>query len=542
MKRILAACLFLAACATSTDIGTESTPAFSANAFKAHVQFLASDLLEGREAGTAGYDIAAEYVATQFELMGLVPGGADGSWFQPVPLRASWRNTDQISLTLIRSGESTELVFQHDFLLRSSPIDEVNEFEGEAVFVGFGIDAPNRGHNDYEGLDVRDKIVVSISGFPKGWPSEEGAYYSSGANKAKTAQKYGAKAGITVYTDLLEMRAPWVRMTQNPNRMSLSWIDKNGVPHTSAPSIRIGGILSPDASGLLFDGAPRSYETIRQEANEGAPSGFALPVRLSLKAGNRYEDKVSANVVGMVRGTDPVLRNEYVVITGHLDHLGIGTPVDGDAIYNGALDNAAGIAAMLEAARALQSDPPRRSVIFLAVTAEEKGLLGADYYARNPTVPIESIVANVNLDMPVLTYDFTNVIGFGATHSSLEQSMRTALAKMGLGLAPDPFPQQAIFVRSDHYRFVQQGVPAIMLATGTDSVDGKGKGLEQLNAFLRTHYHQPSDELNRDIDFAAGAKFAEVNYYILKAIADATERPTWNEGDFFGDLFSSPSP
>ncbi len=531
--------ILLTACAAPQKLMPEpASTTFSPDAFSAHVNFLASDLLEGREAGTRGYDLAASYVATQFELLGLRPAGDNDSYFQSVPMRASWREADTVRMTVIQGSAERDLRFKKDYLISGTVLQPLSSVEGETVFVGFGITAANRNHNDYDGLDVRGKIVVMLSGFPKGWPSEEGAYYSSGTVKYKTAEKNGAIAVLSVYTESLEKRVPWARMTRNANSMRLSWVEKDGTPHTSAPTIKIGGLMSPEASAVLFEGAARSYEDIREEAIDGAPKGFELATTLVLTAGNRYEDRKSANIAGVVVGTDPKLRDEYVVISGHLDHLGIGSSVNGDSIYNGALDNAAGIAAMLEAARALRADPPRRSVMFLAVTAEEKGLLGAEYFALNPTVPIDSIVANVNLDMPILTYDFTNLIGFGATHSSLETTMRVTLKNMGLGLAADPFPDEAIFVRSDHYRFVQQGVPSIMLATGTDSTKGKGKGLEIITDFLGNHYHQPSDDLSRDINYNAGARFAEVNYRLLKTIANADEAPTWNDGDFFGEKFS----
>lgn len=537
MRKLLLLTLLLGACTTSSYTPRSSTSQISASAFQAHVNFLASDLLEGREAGTRGYDIAAAYVATQFELVGLAPGGDNDTYVQKVPMLASWREAEQVGLTLIQNGREEALTFKQDFLVSSSVLSATGQLEADAVFAGFGIDAPSRGHSDYAGLDVQGKIVVTLSGFPRGWPSEEGAYYSSGATKSATAERNGAVAIITVYTDALEKRAPWSRMTRNTNRMRLSWVGQDGQPHTSAPGIRLGGMMSPDASARLFELAETDYATVRAEAAEGAPHGFPLNVRLRLKGGNRFEDRMSANVAGIVRGTDPALKNEYVVISAHLDHLGIASAVDGDSIYNGALDNAAGVAAMIEAARALNANPPRRSVMFLAVTAEEKGLLGAQYFTLNPTVPIESIVANVNLDMPVLTYDFDNVIGFGSSHSSLEDTLSESLGSMGLGLASDPFPQQAIFVRSDHFRFVQQGVPSIMLATGTDSADGPGKGLEAFNDFLANHYHQPSDDLTQSINYDVGAKFAEVNFRLLSSIANADAPPRWNDGDFFGELF-----
>jgi Zn-dependent M28 family amino/carboxypeptidase len=232
-----------------------------------------------------------------------------------------------------------------------------------------------------------------------------------------------------------------------------------------------------------------------------------------------------------------MLRDEYVVVLGHLDHEGLGHEVKGDRLYNGALDNAAGMAGVLETARALVAAPPRRSVLFLAVTAEEKGLLGSEYFARHPTVPAASMVAAVNIDMPVLLYDFTDVIAFGATHSSLQQVVAAAAGKAGLTVTPDPMPDEALFTRSDHYRFVQQGVPSIFLSTGWNTPAGPGTGGKVFQQFLASGYHQPSDDLNQPIDYKAGANFARVNYLIAREIADADARPTWNTGDFFGDLF-----
>jgi Zn-dependent M28 family amino/carboxypeptidase len=215
--------------------------------------------------------------------------------------------------------------------------------------------------------------------------------------------------------------------------------------------------------------------------------------------------------------------------------------VNGDRIYNGAMDNAAGVAALLEAARALRSEstPPRRSVLFLAVTAEEKGMIGSDYFARSPTVPKDAIVAAVCLDMPVLLYDFTDVIAFGAEHSSLKGVLESALMQANLTLTPDPMPEQAIFTRSDHYRFVQQGVPSILLATGWNSTKGAGEGGKVFQNFFATTYHRPSDDISQPINYAAGARFAEVNYRILKAIANGDTRPSWNAGDFFGALYAA---
>jgi Zn-dependent M28 family amino/carboxypeptidase len=225
------------------------------------------------------------------------------------------------------------------------------------------------------------------------------------------------------------------------------------------------------------------------------------------------------------------LKNEYVVLSGHLDHIGITPPVNGDSINNGALDNASGVATTLEVARLFRGHPPRRSVLFLIDTAEEKGLIGAEYFAHNPTVPLSAITADVDLDMPILTYDFTDVTAYGADRSSIGPSVRRAAATMDVKLSPDPEPDEGIFTRSDHYRFVEQGVPAVFLATGFAN-----GGEAATKFFMKNNYHKPSDDLSQPIRYDVGAKFARLNYAITRELADGA-RPSWNTGDFFAGKF-----
>ncbi len=533
-------------CATNSRAATDGVAAsveIQPAAVEAHMRFLASDLMEGREAGTRGYDLAANYVATQFQLLGLRPAAKDGSYFQSVPLQAHWLVKDRARL-IVRpagGGRAVPLSLGQQFIVSSSASRATSGITAPAVFVGYGIEAPAFTHNDYDGLNVSGKVVVALSGFPSSFPSEEGAHYGSALQKRIAAEQHGAVGLVLLYTERFEKVFPWTRAIESLDQMSMAWVGPDGMPSVAAPGIQVSAMMSPKDGAILFDGAPRSYADVRAEAAKGAPKGFPLAVSIELAQASRHERRSSANVAAILQGSDPVLRDEYVVITGHLDHEGIGQPIGGDAIYNGAMDNAAGIAGMLEAARALTSEPtpPRRSIMFLAVTAEEKGLLGSAYFARNPTVPLRSIVANVNLDMPVLLYDFTDVIAFGAQHSSLKGVLESALAQMGLTLTPDPMPEQAIFTRSDHYRFVEQGVPSIMLSTGWNTAKGAGEGGKFLTGFLETQYHRPSDDLKLPINYEAGARFAKANYLILKAIADADARPTWNTGDFFGKLFAS---
>ena len=296
------------------------------------------------------------------------------------------------------------------------------------------------------------------------------------------------------------------------------------------------------AAQAIFAGAPHSIAAIRKQADRkgGKPRGFALKASVRIQSDSVSQRVTSPNVVAILPGSDPVLKDQYVVLSAHLDHIGVspvkpGEPADKDRINNGALDNGAGIATMLEVARAMAQSPskPRRSIIFLASTGEEKGLLGADYFARHPTVPIDRIVGNVDLDMPLLLYPFTDVIAFGADHSTLGPIVAQAVKPMGVSLSPDPMPQESIFVRSDHYMFVKQGVPAVFLATGFANGGEKAWG-----DFLSGAYHHPGDDMTQKIDWQAGARFAQANYRITRAMADADTPPRWFKNDFFGDIFA----
>lgn len=327
---------------------------------------------------------------------------------------------------------------------------------------------------------------------------------------------------------------------------SFTWVGPDGKPFDETPGIRAGAGLDSKGAAALFAGAPRSLaQVLKEAARKGAqPKGFALKTSARIFGQSKSSRVTSPNVVAMIPGGDPALAGDYVILSGHLDHIGIsperpGDPADKDRINNGALDNAAGIATLLEVARVMSEDAakPRRSVIFLASTGEEKGLLGADYYARHPSVPIGKIVGNVDLDMPVLTYAFTDLTAYGADHSTLGKLTADAVAPMNLVVAPDPIPEETVFVRSDHYMFVKQGVPAVFLATGF----GNG-GETAYNYFNEHNYHQVGDDVKQPIDWRAGARFAEANYRITRAMADGDTPPRWIKGDFFGDLFAPDAP
>lgn len=522
--------------------GAQTTPDAqrSADNIRAHMTFLASDLLEGREAGSVGFDIAANYVASQFAQLGLKPAGGGGSWFQKVTLVSSRLAEEGRFGIRGKDGSVTPLVFRQDVLAVGLPGPAERSVSAPMVFVGYGLSAPERGRDDYKGLDVRGKIVVALAGAPASYQTEERAYYGNRDTKRATAMAHGAIGILTVRTPKEEARANFAALARGWQRWAMTWQTADGAPYDPAPSVIPLGMLSVQGAAKLFAGTPKTFEQVVAEAEspKANPSRFALPgvLEATLKSETRVVQ--SENVAGILEGSDPKLKDEVVVLSAHLDHIGVG-PADakGDTINNGALDNAAGVATTLEVARAFQESGrrPRRSILFLTVTGEEKGLLGAQYFARNPTVPLASIAANVDLDMPILLFDFTDVVAFGADRSGVGPAVRRAAERMNIALSPDTIPEEGIFTRSDHFRFVEVGVPAVYLMTGFAN---GGEAFHR--GFLAGCYHHPCDDLSQAIRYDAGAKFARLNYEITRELADADARPLWNKGDFFGVKFAPP--
>ncbi|HEY1124635.1 MAG TPA: M28 family metallopeptidase [Sphingobium sp.] len=520
-------------------------PRFSPERVKAHVAFLSDDLLEGRDTGTRGHEIAARYVAQQFAALGLKPMGdvnPDGSrsWFQRVTFQKTERVDAPAGVTVTGPAGSTTFDYGVDSLVSLNAREPVLDITAPLVFVGFGIENDRLGLHDYAGLDVRGKIVVVLRGYPDGLPSEEGAYFL--ATKGQMAQARGAIGVISVDTLLSARTRSWDRRLRMTSPTSYGWVSPQGVPNEEAPGVRASASVSDKAAEALFAGTPQTLAKLRAIAAKkgGIPKGFPLKTSARIFVQSRASRITSPNVVAMLPGSDPALADKFIVLSGHLDHLGLsdpkpGDPADKDRIYNGALDNAAGTATTIEVAHAMAQDKvaPRRSLLFLITTAEEKGKLGAEYFANHPTVPIERIAGNVDLDMPVLLYPFTDVIAFGADHSSIGQIVTRATAPMQVSLAADPMPQDNIFVRSDHYAFVKRGVPAVFLVTGYAN-----GGEAAWTDFLTNRYHQPGDDMRQAINWRAGARFAEANYRVTRAMADGDTPPLWYQGDFFGDLFA----
>ncbi|MBB5711403.1 M28 family metallopeptidase [Sphingomonas xinjiangensis] len=508
-------------------------------ALKSHVMFLASDALKGREAGTPEFDIAAQYVAAQFYAAGLKPMGDQGSFLQKVPL-VSYKAADQGSMMVAgKRGQTVTLTFGDDYLPGANPETPTFNLTAPVVFVGYGIEG--LGRNDYKGINAKGKIVAFFPGAPSSFPEEEGAHFSSASSKAEIAARHGAVGYIQLESTLggrgnypvAAMRAGW-------DRPRVTWGNPDGTGHIPVPGVPSLGILSKAGAAKLFAGARTPWTTIAKQAEkDGAVfKAIDLPARLTVTSKTALTPITSYNVAGFLPGSDPTLAKEVVVLSGHLDHIGVGkADAAGDTINNGALDDAVGIASLIEEAKRFKADnsKPRRSILFLAVTAEEKGLVGSDYYANHPTVP-GTIVADVNLDMPIITYKFQDIVVYGAQHSTLGPIVEKAGAAIGVTLSEDPLPGESIFTRSDHYNFVKKGVPSVFLWPGAG-----GPGRAAIDDFMKNHYHQPSDQIGIvPINWESGVRFVDVNYRIARAIADGDQRPLWNKGDFFGTFYNGP--
>ena len=516
--------LWLGCVAADDNDERSALEGIGSEAIRAHVRFLADDLLEGRGTATRGHDLAALYVGAQFEAMGLRPAGIDGTFFQPIRLRTAVAVPERSSLQLVREGREESLAWGADYYMAGDVRETVSSVEGGVVFVGQGVTAPNFEIDDYRDVDARGRIVAFLPGAPEELSSEERAHHGRARTKLDNALGHGAIGAIQLWSE----GANYEQSLGRSARPSMTWLDEGRLPNGRETDIRVVAVLSQDGTRKLFAGS-RAY---------GAPA--ELPVSISARTTSIHDEANSPNVVAVAPGSDPRLRDEYVVYTAHLDHIGIGAPVDGDSIYNGVTDNAGSIAMMIEAARAFTrlDSPQRRSVVFVAVTGEERGLLGSDYFAANPTVPRSQMVANLNMDGSNLLFDFLNIVDIGGEHSTLGDVFRRAAARLGVEAVADPTPEQNFFVRSDHYSFVRRGIPALFPMTGTRAVDPQVDGAEVQAERFRNRYHLPSDDMTRrPLDFNAGAKTSKFFFLMGYITAQDDERPRWHDGDFFGETF-----
>ena len=519
------------------------------NAWWAHVQYLADDKLEGRDIGTPGFELAAKYVESEFKSIGLKPAGVDG-YREPVKLEARSLVPDQTSLALVRDGRQTPLVVGQDAAL--SPRGELNgTLDASMVFVGYGMSIPEAGWDDFKGLNLKGKIAVYINAFPpvkvsdnvkshvntadERWlalkkagaigvatiaaPRPAGARGPAGGNAAGAAARGGANAGAARGGRGVAMPRPTVALADR------AMVDAAGE--------KIAMSLTARGAAAVLAGTGHTVEEFDQLVADNKPiPTFAIPGSLKATAQLKEEPIESENIVGMVEGSDPKLKNEYIIMSAHLDHLGVGRPINGDSIYNGAMDDASGIASLIETARLLKASGVRtkRSVIFLAVTAEEKGELGSQYFAYKPTVPFKDIVADLNLDMYLPLYPLKVIEVQGQAESSLGETAREAAHSQGVDVQTDREPEQNRFIRSDQYSFIRHGIPALAFKFGYEF--GSPEETIRKN-WVRDVYHKPNDDVNQPVDKNAAALFDRVIMTLLQDVANDPRRPTWNADSFF---------
>ena len=532
MKRTL---LILAAAAASTLMAVD----FNAEGARwwAHIQYLADDKLEGRNTGSEGYRKAVEYVAGQYEKFGLKPAGTDG-YLQQVKFETRQLIEKDSSLELVRDGKAEPIKLGEEANLTARG-DSSGPVEAGMVFVGTGLHIPEAKYDDLAGMDLKGKIAVYVNGGgPKDIPGNLKSHYSSAVERWNALRAAGA-IGIATIAGI----GPGPNgggQGAGPDRGG------GGARPAAPPSITLADAGLQESAGLkvsltitrtgaakFLAGSGHTVEELQKlaNANQQLPR-FPLAGTVRAKADIERGEMSAPNVVGMIPGSDEKLKGEYVIMSAHLDHLGIGRAVNGDAIYNGAMDDASGIASILEIARILKESnvKPRRSLIFLAVTAEEKGELGSRYFAARPTVPASQIVADINLDMfmPLHALKVIEVQGLG--ESTLGATIREAAAASGVTVQADKEPEQNRFIRSDQYSFIRNGVPALAFKFGYEF----GTAEEKIHKdWLRDRYHKPSDDLNQPVDKEAAAQFDRIIVSLLTRVADADQRPAWNAESFF---------
>jgi Zn-dependent M28 family amino/carboxypeptidase len=541
MKMNQRASAFALALCWSCALAADGSGDIGADRIRGHMAFLADDALEGRATASRGHEIAAAYVASQFASYGLQPAGESGGWYQTVPLLESQAVVTDASARLERDGVTIEFLSARDFLPRPSFIAGDVTVSAPMTFVGYGVHAPDLNYDDFAGVDLKGRVAVILNGAPAGFPVDRRAYYASALVKASEFAARGAVGVITIGAPAEDQTPTWERRVALSWVPAMRWVDEQGHPVDAFDAIRGSILTSPQGTAKLFEGAPHTLDEVFALASQSKPQAFELKGTITFSIKSVLTRRSSINVIAMRPGTDRKLKSEYLVMSAHLDHLGKNPALDGDTIYNGALDNSSGIALLLESARVLaqHAGKPRRSIVFIAVTGEEKGLLGSDYFLHRPTVPRAGIIADINIDMPVALTNFADVIAIGSGHSTLGQFAVEAAKEESLYLSPDPWPEEVRFVRSDQYSFVRAGVPAILIDVGTHSTYSGVDGYELVARFRRERYHQPDDDLSQPIDYGFLVTLARVNVHMAYRLANSGARPHWDAGDFFGVKFGA---
>src|SRR6202158_492150 len=523
--------------ASTAHAQTDGAPSrISPQEIDAHLRFLSSDLLEGRAPATRGGRIAEEYIATQLQAFGVKPGVGDSSYFQRVPIDVV--KADPATIKVTASGKANaNLRFTEDVVVWPGSATDASSAHGELVFVGYGATAPEYRWDDFKGTDVRGKVLLVLVNEPPATSSEPNlfggkamTYYGRWTYKYEEAERRGA-AGMLIVHTTERAGYPWhVVVNSNPTERRLLLRDP-----AAPPPIGVRGWITDSAATALLAQAGLSMTDLRKRAESRDFRPVSTGIIIDATMRNSLRHMSANNVVGLVRGIDPKVRDEYVAYSAHWDHFGIGPVVNGDSIYNGAVDNASGVASILTIAHAAaEGVKPRRSQLFLFVTAEESGLLGSAYFGEHPTVPASKIVAALNMDVVPVNGRVRDLNVIGDNKSSLGPALAQLVKSEGIRLSPDAHPEQGHFYRSDHFSFAKAGIPAVSIGGGVDYIGRPaGWGLQQAEDYTAHRYHQPSDEYRSDFDLSGAAQLAEIVYRLGLSIRNARTVPTWSaEAEF----------
>ena len=525
-RRFALASALIALTAQSLSAGPVGPVDARGKAWWAHVEALANDGMEGRMAGSPGYARAADYVVGKFRALGLRPAGADGGFLQPFDLVQQRFVFAESRAALFGPGGEVGLAMPDDIYVRGSQ-EMPATVEASMVFAGYGLSLPEAGYDDFAGLDLKGKIVIIISGGPQNISGALKSHARSERNKILAAR--GA-VGVIALSTTKQTEIPWSRQALIAQAPSMGYADPAMLDY-KAPFLSAS--MSVDKAALLFAASGHSYAEIAALSDASKPLPiFALAQRFHATIATEKDNLKSMNVVAMLPGSDKRLAAENVVLSAHLDGLGIGEPIDGDTIYNGALDNASGVASLLEIAKALKASKqkPKRTIIFAIVTGEEKGLLGSRYFARRPTVPKASIVADLNFDMALPIFALTSITPLGYGESTLGLDAAAISATIKLPIAPDPLPDRNTFIRSDQYSFIREGIPALFFKYGFAVGTPEAKIEHDWRANI---YHSPKDDLNQPVLPAEAVKLDDYVTALTLRVANAPTRPKWNDDSFF---------
>ena len=492
-----------------------------------HIKVIADDKLEGRDTGSRGEREAQKYAIEQLKAAGAEPAGVNG-FYQPVKLVSRQIVEKDCSLALIRDGQREPLTLGEDAII-GTRVMPAREVEAPLVFAGYGLKVPEKNYDDFAGIDVRGKIIVIFSGSPAEIPGALASHYQTAAERWKVLRAAGA-IGIVSLINPNSMDIPWSRMALNRAHPSM---DLDYPEFNETQGAKIAVTVNPPSAEKFFAGSGHSFEEIVALGKDRKPlPHFPLAVSLAAKTRVDVTKIESANLVAKIPGSDRVLKDEHVVLSAHLDHVGIGEPINGDRIYNGAMDNGSGSALVLDMASSFKKYPEklRRSILLVLVTGEEKGLLGSKYFAAHPSVPPKSIVADVNVDMflPIVPLKLLTVLGLD--DSDLGDRVREIAESFGVKVQPDPEPLRNLFVRSDQYNFIRHGVPSIIMSVAPEPGSPEVKTFKD---WLTQRYHAPSDDVDQPVDLAAARMYEEIVRALLINVANDQHRPEWKPDSFF---------